>query len=92
MDYKALSRAASNVINAIETNPPETVSTDALESIKSQMIFIRDNADNGKNPSAELMSGNKFTYAIIASRELTSPDELGLGDLISEVTRILIRG
>ena len=48
MDYKALSHAASNVINAIETNPPETVITDALESIKSQMIFIRDNADNEK--------------------------------------------
>jgi hypothetical protein len=92
MDYQALSNAATNVIVAIETNPLGSVSTDTLESIKNQMIFIRDNADNKKNPSAELTPGQKFTYAIIASRELASPSELKLNDLISEVTRILIKG
>jgi hypothetical protein len=92
MDYHALSNAATNVIIAIESNPPESVSSDALDSIKNQMIFIRDNADNKKNPSAELMPGQKFTYAIIASRELSSPSELELNNLISEVTRILVKG
>jgi hypothetical protein len=92
MDYQSLSNAATNVIVAIETNPLESVSVDALESIKRQMIFIRDNADNKRNPSDELMPGQKFTYAIIASRELSSPSELKLNNLISEVTRILVKG
>ena len=92
MDYQALSNAATNVIVAIETNPLESISANALESIKNQMIFIRDNADNKKNPSAELIPGQKFTYAIIASRELSSPSELKLNNLISEVTRILVKG
>jgi hypothetical protein len=54
------------------------------------MVFIRDNAAAGKNPSKELTSGTKFTYAILASRELASPDELVLKDSIDEVTRILM--
>ena len=51
MDYQALSNAATNVIVAIETNPLGSVSTDALESIKNQMIFIRGRGTtNNTNP------------------------------------------
>ena len=91
MNFKALQMAAENVIAAINTAPPKHVSADVLASIKNQMVFIRDNAAAGKNPSQELASGTKFTYAILASREFASPEELVLQDLIDKVTSILIR-
>ena len=53
------------------------------------MIFIRDNAAAGKNPSKELASDTTFTYSILSSRELASPDELVLKELIDDVTRVL---
>lgn len=82
--------AAENVIDAIDTAPPKHVSADALASIKNQMLFIRDHAASSKNPSAELPPNTKFTYAVLASRELVSPDELLLQAKIDKVTRLLI--
>ncbi|SNY58967.1 hypothetical protein SAMN06297280_3530 [Arsukibacterium tuosuense] len=91
MDYKALQAAASDVIAFIDNNAPKHTSADVLTSIKNQMVFIRDNAAAGKNPSTELSSGAKFTYAVLASRELASPEEMALQDLIDKVTSILIK-
>lgn len=90
MDYDALCTAAEKVITAIDTQPPQYASKNILTSIKNQMVFIRDNAAVGKNPSKELASGTTFTYSIISSRELASPDELVLKGLIDDVTIILI--
>ena len=67
------------------------MSPDVLTAIRNQMVFIRDNAAAGKNPSAELSSGAKFTYAVLASRELASPEEMVLQDLINDVTKILLK-
>ena len=91
MDLKTLQMAAENVIDAIDTAPPKHVSTDVLASIKTQMVFIRDKAAAGKNPSTELATGTTFTYAILASRELTSLDEMALQVLIDKVSNILIK-
>lgn len=90
MDYKTLSTAANKVIVAIDTQAPQYASPDILASIKNQMVFIRDNAAVGKNPYKELAAGIKFTYAVLASRELAGPDELFLKDSIDEVTKILM--
>lgn len=91
MDYNALCNAAEKVIFAIDTQAPQYTSANVLASIKNQMVFIRDNAASGKNPSKELPPDTTFTYAILASRELASPDEMVLKDLIDEVSRILVR-
>ncbi|WP_215396943.1 hypothetical protein [Rheinheimera oceanensis] len=91
MDYQALYTAANNVVVAIDIRTLQHASPDILASIKNQMIFIRDNAAAGRNPSDELAPGAKFTYAILASREFASPEELVLQDLIDKVTSILIR-
>ena len=91
MDYQALQLAADKVITVIENTPLTHTSASVLTSIKNQMVFIRDNAAAGKNPSTELSSGAKFTYAVLASRELASPDEMVLQDLIDKVTRILLK-
>lgn len=90
MDHKALCSAASKVIDLVEKQKLTHVSPDIITSIKNQMVFIRDNAAVGKNPSNELTTGTKFTYAILASRELTSPDDIALNQLIDEVTKILL--
>jgi|GEM_PF-2477184 len=90
MDYKALCTAAEKVIVAIDMQPPQYASAGVLASIKNQMVFIRDNAAIGKNPSKELTSGKKFTYGILSSREFASPDELVLKELIDAVSRIHI--
>ncbi|UUA72875.1 MULTISPECIES: hypothetical protein [unclassified Cellvibrio] len=89
MEYNTLRIAAQKVIDAIDTTPPQYTSKNILTSIKNQMIFIRDNAAAGKNPSKELASDTTFTYSILSSRELASPDELVLKELIDDVTRIL---
>ncbi|MEO3877120.1 hypothetical protein [Rheinheimera fenheensis] len=91
MNFNALKSAANDVIDAIYTDSFETVTADVLTSIKNQMVFIRDAAAAGKDPAAELPSGTKFTYAVLASRELASPDELLLQAKIDKVTRILIK-
>ena len=91
MNCQALQLAAEQVITAINKIAPASICVDVLASIKRQMEFICKHAAAGNNPSAELPAGVKFTYAVLASRELTSPDELTLQDKINEVTRLLIR-
>lgn len=90
MNYQALQLAAEQVIAAINNPPSAGISVDVLASIKRQMEFICKHAAAGSNPSAELPTGVKFTYAVLASRELTSPDEMTLQAKINEVTRLLI--
>lgn len=89
MNYQALQLAAEQVIAVINRTPPQFISVDVLASIKRQMEFICKHAAAGNNPSAELPTGVKFTYAVLASRELTSPDELTLQTKINDVTRLL---
>ncbi len=91
MNFDALQSAANDVIDAIDTDSLETVTADVLTTIKHQMVFIRDAAAAGKDPAAELPAGTKFTYAVLASRELASPNELMLQTRIDKVTRILIK-
>ncbi|WP_372626921.1 immunity protein Tsi6 family protein [Arsukibacterium sp.] len=90
MNYDALKLAANSVIIAIDNNAPRHTSAHVLTSIRNQMVFIRDNAAAGRDPATELSSGSKFTYAVLASRELASPDEMLLQDLIDNVTKIMI--
>lgn len=90
MNFNSLQLAAADVIAAIDANPPQQTSVDVLASIKNQMVFIRDKAAVGQNPSAELPVGATFTYAVLASRELASPDELALQAIIDKVSTFLI--
>lgn len=90
MDYNGLQTSVDKVITAIDTNLFKYASADVPASIKTQMMFIRDKAAVGKHPAAELPAGTTFTYAVLASRELTSPVELMLQAQIDKVTEILI--
>ena len=90
MNYNALMMAANKVIAAIDAAALEHASVNVFTSIKNQMLFIRDNAAAGKNPLTVLPPNTKFTYAVLASRELASPDELMLQAQIDKVTEILV--
>jgi hypothetical protein len=59
-----------------------------LESIREQILFIRNNAILGKNPVVEL-NGRQFTYGIISSREFSSPDELKIKTCLDAVSEVL---
>lgn len=91
MNYQALQLAAEQVIAAINKTAPASISVDVLASIKRQMEFICKHAAAGNNPSAELPPNTKFTYAVLASRELASPDELLLQAKIDKVTHLLVK-
>ncbi len=92
MDYGLLAKCADAVIEEIILLVKDEGSTEALQSIKQQMLFIRDSALEGKTPSIELGADKKFTYAILASRELASPKELLVKKSINKVSRILDDG
>lgn len=87
MNYKKLSLAAGEVIKEIEGSKLRFISEGAKESIKNQMIFIKEYADKAIDPRTQL-NGNKFTYGIISSREFSSPEELEVKAMIDEVSRI----
>lgn len=89
MNFAKLEEQASVAINEIDQFVATNGGSDQIESIKQQMLFIRDNANRGKDPAIELGDERKFTYSIIASREFASPAELELKEYLDEVSRLL---
>lgn len=53
------------------------------------MVFIRDNVRLGKNPVDELRGGVVFTFGVVSSKELASPEELVLKKKLDEVGDLL---
>ena len=89
MDFVKLKEQVDLVLDHIDAYTEKYGSSAALESIRNQMIFIGENARKKVNPVPEMGDDKKFTYAIIASRELASPDELVLKEAIDEVSSLL---
>lgn len=88
MNYDELATAARKAINAINEFSNGGNETEALMSIKAQMKFIEESAKNNIDPITQL-GERKFTYAILASRELASPDELVIKTLLNDVSELL---
>jgi len=89
MNHTLLSKCANTAIEQIQEFMQEEGTNNTLESIKQQMIFIRDNSQVGKNPIHELGNDREFTYGILSSREFASPKELELKELINNVSNLL---
>ena len=87
MDYQKLSAAANKVTIEIESDELSHISENTKQSIKNQMILIEKYAGKNIHPRTQL-NGNQFTYGIILSRELSSPDELKVKSLIDDVSKI----
>lgn len=88
MNLKKLLEKTERAILELEKYSSRFGSTDQIDSIKQQMIFLRENAASGKNPINEL-GDKKLTYGIIASREFASPDELELKGYLDNVSEVL---
>ncbi|MDN3640883.1 hypothetical protein QWY82_18935 [Simiduia curdlanivorans] len=89
MNLDKVASCAENAINAFKTQNVIDPKSPAIESIINQMEFIKSKALTGKNPRLELQEGQSFSYGIIASRELSAPDELALKKFLDEVTHAL---
>lgn len=89
MNYKKLLLHTELALNELTQFINKYGSSQTLESIKKQLIFMKNNANQEKNPLLELNENQTFTYVILASREFSSPEELKVKDSIDEVTRIL---
>ena len=59
---------------------------DWMDTIESQLEFIEKHAINEKNPVKMLSPDQEFTYGIISSRQLASPDEIRLKEKLNQVT------
>ena len=89
MNLKKLADAANVALARISAFAAKNGSTAPLESIRNQMKFIRDAAVDGKNPNSQLAPGQLFTYAILASREFASPEELEVKAALDAVSALL---
>lgn len=87
MNYQRLSIAANKVIQAIDENRFPYISENSKQSIRNQMIFIKNNADNKTDPR-DFLNGNQFTYGVISSKEFASPGEMDVKVLIDNVSKI----
>ncbi|MCW8128708.1 hypothetical protein [Microbulbifer halophilus] len=77
---------ASTEISSFEKKHGQRTS---ITSIKNQMKFISELSGNGLNPLERLKNGETFTFAIISSKELSSPEELALKRKIDLVAKEL---
>lgn len=89
MNHEELSFCAELAINKLDDFISKVGATASLESIRQQMIFIRDKANQGKNPLDELENSRYFTYRILASKEFASSEELEIKKYIDHVSNIL---
>jgi hypothetical protein len=89
MNLNKLADAANVALAKISAFAASNGTTPTLESIRNQMKYIRDAAANGKNPNLELAPGQLFTYAILASREFASPEELEVKAALDSVSALL---
>ena len=60
-----------------------------MDSIQPQLEFIESHAANKRNPVKMLAPDQEFTYGIVSSKELASPDEMMLKGKLNLVTRNL---
>jgi hypothetical protein len=89
MNFKKLVGAANDALSKIAAFEAKNGESPVHDSIKAQMKFIRDAALASKNPNMELEKDRQFTYAILASREFASPEELVVKLSLDVVSKLL---
>ena len=89
MNFKKLVDAANDSLSKIAAFESKNGQSPVFDSIKVQMRFIRDAALAGKNSNLELEKDKQFTYAILASREFASPEELPIKSSLNVVSTLL---
>ena len=87
--YDSLVSSAVAALEELKKFENQSSSYPWVESVKNQIEFIKTHAENRKNPVKELSNRKTFNYGIVASRDLTSPDEEILKDKLDDVTENL---
>jgi len=87
-NYK-LTKAAIFAKNKITSNSVLDKKTPIIISIIRQLSFIAQYSSQGVDPRTQLKNGQTFTYSVLASRELCSPEELKIKQLLDEVSQVM---
>ena len=85
-EFDNLAKSARDAIKEVHQLSQKIGHNDWMNTIESQLEFIEKHAVNEKNPVNMLSSDQEFTYGIISSRELASPDEMILKEKLNQVT------
>jgi hypothetical protein len=85
-EFESLAKSARDAIREVHQLSQKIGHNDWMDSIKSQLEFIEKHAINERNPVKMLSPDQEFTYGIISSRELASPDEMILKEKLNQVT------
>lgn len=89
MSLTELAKAASEAKDEIKTFSDKHGHQPWMESVLSQMDFIEEKSLNGMNPVKCLHDDEEFTYGIISSRELASPEEMIVKKKLNRVSEIM---
>ena len=89
MTLDNLKDASDEVLQEISAFVENNGKNNLLKSIEEQMKFISSAAKSGNNPKDKLPDGRQFTFGILSSRELSSPEELKIKKKIDVVTEQL---
>ncbi len=88
-EFEILANSAREAINEMDALSKKVGHCSWMDSIQPQLEFIESHAANKRNPVKMLAPDQEFTYGIVSSRELASPDEMILKEKLNLVTRNL---
>jgi DNA-binding ferritin-like protein (Dps family) len=85
-EFDNLAKSARDAMKEVHQLSKKIGHNDWMDTIESQLEFIEKHAINEKNPVKMLSPDQEFTYGIISSRQLASPDEIRLKEKLNQVT------
>jgi DNA-binding ferritin-like protein (Dps family) len=88
-EFDNLAKSARDAMKEVHQLSKKIGHNDWMDTIESQLEFIEKHAINEKNPVKMLSPDQEFTYGIISSRQLASPDEMRLKEKLNQVTNNL---
>ncbi len=88
MNYKDLFTASKTALYLLENLLKKEDTNQNLLSIKAQLQFINNHADNNINPIS-MLEGKSFSFGILSSREFASPEELFVKNYIDRVSHLI---
>jgi len=88
-EFEVLANSAREAISEMDALSKKVGYCSWMDSIQPQLEFIESHAANKRNPVKMLAPDQEFTYGIVSSKELASPDEMMLKEKLNLVTRNL---
>ncbi|MFT6539154.1 MAG: DNA-binding ferritin-like protein (Dps family) [Thalassolituus sp.] len=88
-EFDNLAKSTRDAMKEVHQLSKKIGHNDWMDTIESQLEFIEKHAINEKNPVKMLSPDQEFTYGIISSRQLASPDEMRLKEKLNQVTNNL---